>query len=94
MQEWLNWHAWKACKPLKGFRGSNPLLSANKKKLCEHTAFFVQSGELSQRLKRAGLYKKGLLRSEKLFLFKHHHSGNAQRSEQNPWLKTAIRFTR
>ena len=28
MQEWLNWPAWKASKPLKGFRGSNPLLSA------------------------------------------------------------------
>ncbi len=28
MQEWLNWHAWKACNPLKGFRGSNPRLSA------------------------------------------------------------------
>ena len=28
MQEWLNWHAWKACNPLKGFGGSNPPLSA------------------------------------------------------------------
>lgn len=28
VQEWLNWPAWKASKPLKGFRGSNPLLSA------------------------------------------------------------------
>ena len=28
VQEWLNWHAWKACKPLKGFGGSNPPLSA------------------------------------------------------------------
>lgn len=28
MQEWLNWPAWKASKPQKGFRGSNPLLSA------------------------------------------------------------------
>ena len=28
MQEWLNWPAWKASNPLKGFRGSNPLLSA------------------------------------------------------------------
>ena len=31
MQEWLNWPAWKASKPLKGFRGSNPLLSAKRK---------------------------------------------------------------
>ena len=29
MQEWLNWHAWKACEPLKGSAGSNPALSAN-----------------------------------------------------------------
>ena len=27
--EWLKRHAWKACKPLKGFTGSNPVLSAN-----------------------------------------------------------------
>ena len=26
--EWLKRHAWKACKPLKGFAGSNPALSA------------------------------------------------------------------
>lgn len=30
MQEWLNWPAWKASKPPKGFRGSNPLLSAKR----------------------------------------------------------------
>ncbi len=28
MQEWLNWHAWKACVPQKGTGGSNPPLSA------------------------------------------------------------------
>ena len=28
MQEWLIWHAWKACEPLKGSGGSNPPLSA------------------------------------------------------------------
>ncbi len=28
MQEWLNWHAWKACVPQKGTEGSNPSLSA------------------------------------------------------------------
>ena len=27
MLEWLKRHAWKACKPLKGFAGSNPALS-------------------------------------------------------------------
>ena len=30
MQEWLNWPAWKASKPQKGFGGSNPPLSAQK----------------------------------------------------------------
>jgi hypothetical protein len=29
MQEWFNWHAWKACVPLKGTGGSNPPLSAD-----------------------------------------------------------------
>jgi hypothetical protein len=28
MQEWLNWHAWRACVPPKGTVGSNPTLSA------------------------------------------------------------------
>ena len=32
MQEWLNWHAWKACVPQKGTEGSNPSLSAFKAK--------------------------------------------------------------
>lgn len=26
--EWFKAHAWKACKPFKGFGGSNPPLSA------------------------------------------------------------------
>ena len=30
MLEWLKRHAWKACKLQKGFRGSNPRLSATK----------------------------------------------------------------
>ena len=32
MQEWLNWPAWKASKPQKGFGGSNPPLSAQNQK--------------------------------------------------------------
>ncbi len=28
MLEWFKRHAWKACKLQKGFRGSNPRLSA------------------------------------------------------------------
>ena len=27
--EWFKAHAWKACKPFKGFGGSNPPLSAS-----------------------------------------------------------------
>ena len=30
MLEWFKRHAWKACKLQKGFRGSNPRLSALK----------------------------------------------------------------
>ena|GEM_PF-1245544 len=30
MLEWLKRHAWKACKLLKGFAGSNPAFSASR----------------------------------------------------------------
>jgi hypothetical protein len=30
LSEWLKEHAWKVCIPLKGIKGSNPLLSAEK----------------------------------------------------------------
>ena len=45
MQEWLNWPAWKASKPQKGFGGSNPPLSAkrNEARRCRkirHLLFF------------------------------------------------------
>lgn len=33
MLEWLKRHAWKACIPQKGIRGSNPRLSAKVEKL-------------------------------------------------------------
>ena len=33
MQEWFNWHAWKACVPQKGTGGSNPPLSAKPKQI-------------------------------------------------------------
>ncbi len=29
VQEWLNWHAWKACVRRNRTEGSNPSLSAN-----------------------------------------------------------------
>jgi hypothetical protein len=41
MQEWLNWHAWKACVPLKGTAGSNPALSADTGKPRESGAFYL-----------------------------------------------------
>lgn len=42
MQEWLNWHAWKACNRLKRFGGSNPPLSAEGKELeVDTNSFFV-----------------------------------------------------
>jgi hypothetical protein len=50
MLEWLKRHAWKACKPPKGFTGSNPVLSAFVK--CRwpfrprHLFFFAGSQEL------------------------------------------------
>ncbi len=33
MLEWLKRHAWKACKLQKGFRGSNPRLSAKETRI-------------------------------------------------------------
>ena len=35
MLEWLKRHAWKACKLQKGFRGSNPRLSARRDRIYE-----------------------------------------------------------
>ena len=35
MLEWLKRHAWKACKLQKGFRGSNPRLSARQDRVYE-----------------------------------------------------------
>ena len=40
MQEWLNWHAWKACKRLKRFGGSNPPLSAKQGATGNCSSFF------------------------------------------------------
>jgi hypothetical protein len=44
MQEWLNWHAWKACVPRNGTGGSNPPLSAEErsgsKKYAKFTGMF------------------------------------------------------
>ncbi len=34
MTEWSKVHAWKACVPLKGTKGSNPFLSARYSLTC------------------------------------------------------------
>ncbi len=46
MQEWLNWHAWKACEPLKGSAGSNPALSAKQDGPAIVGLFLFQGGWL------------------------------------------------
>ena len=43
MQEWLNWHAWKACEPLKGSAGSNPALSAENQIIKRSDFFFLSN---------------------------------------------------
>ena len=40
MLEWLKRHAWKACKRLKRFTGSNPVLSANKKEVYQDSGSY------------------------------------------------------
>jgi hypothetical protein len=50
MAEWSKAHAWKVCKPQKGFMGSNPILSA----------FAHRSSDLSER-RWASLFKQVLL---------------------------------
>ena len=42
MLEWLKRHAWKACKLLKGFRGSNPRLSAENVKRSNNSKVLIK----------------------------------------------------
>ena len=44
MQEWFNWHAWKACVPQKGTGGSNPPLSAKLKLIPRQRDFLFSPG--------------------------------------------------
>ena len=55
MQEWFNWHAWKACVPQKGTGGSNPPLSAKPKH--NHPAISADGYLFSEALKN--LFCKG-----------------------------------
>ena len=44
MLEWLKRHAWKACIPQKGIRGSNPRLSAinaENQQIAKQTPYFT-----------------------------------------------------
>ena len=53
MLEWLKRHAWKACKPLKGFAGSNPSLSAIKgvnQAFARFTPFFTPKNAIRTKL--------------------------------------------
>ena len=67
MQEWLNWHAWKACNRLKRFRGSNPLLSAKKKRA---------TGEIPVALFLLGINSGLNLGLNKVFPFKSGFMGD------------------
>ena len=46
MQEWLNWPAWKASKPQKGFGGSNPPLSAQSSRDTALLFLLIQPADL------------------------------------------------
>ena len=51
--EWLKRHAWKACIPQKGIRGSNPLLSAIKgvnQAFARFTPFFTPKNAIRTKL--------------------------------------------
>ena len=65
MLEWLKRHAWKACKPLKGFTSSNLVLSAKipYRAFCE--GFFV-SLRVSQKMSQ----KSGFVDHRHLIFFK------------------------
>ena len=41
VQEWLNWHAWKACALQNGTEGSNPSLSARNVRGIVGFAFWI-----------------------------------------------------
>lgn len=71
MQEWFNWHAWKACVPQKGTGGSNPFLSAKTKQTIRQSAdgfifrrtkqnLFCEGHEKNKTYREAGLLCKEL----------------------------------
>ena len=60
MQEWLNWHAWKACEPLKGSEGSNPSLSAENEAVTNTVtaSFFAALRKLGKEHNDTAFYMK------------------------------------
>ena len=50
MQEWFNWHAWKACVPQKGTGGSKPPLSAKPKQIMRRSGALFFSKLIEQNL--------------------------------------------
>ena len=67
MQEWLNWHAWKACEPLKGSAGSNPALSATGIKPRESEVFLFSPNAHTAGVKVFVENKKTLSEMKKVF---------------------------
>lgn len=50
MSEWFKEHAWKVCIPPKGIQGSNPCLSAKKRRGClKRAASFTFKGKKKKR---------------------------------------------
>jgi hypothetical protein len=62
MLEWLKRHAWKACIPPKGIRGSNPRLSAlrSKRKSFEGFLFAFIINKLRRNKFLDGIYEQGV----------------------------------
>ena|SRR5690606_11913834 len=77
VQEWLNWHAWKACIP-QGIEGSNPSLSATNKKPREAGLFYFPASQACMSEQRN---KKAMLRSSRLLIRCWPPPGDHDRSE-------------
>jgi putative endonuclease len=77
VQEWLNWHAWKACVPQNGTGGSNPPLSAERGKM-SYFAYILKS-------EYDGTYYYGSTKNLRERL-KTHNSGKSRYTKgRRPW---------
>ena len=78
VQEWLNWHAWKACVPRNGTEGSNPSLSAEERKMSCFT--YILKSEYD------GTFYYGSTKNLKERV-KIHNSGKSRYTKgRRPWL--------